>query len=123
VERDYLSVDDLSPKELSELLDLAADVKARPEAYEGRLTGRSIALIFEKPSTRTRVSFPNKRKRSFAPGSTGASRSTSRSSSATLKAFGLRCARSRRTGFVYRSSGRTTQSPVFRSSGTEEGIW
>jgi ornithine carbamoyltransferase len=57
VERDYLSVDDLSPKEFMELLDLAADVKARPEAYDGRLAGRSVALIFEKPSTRTRVSF------------------------------------------------------------------
>jgi ornithine carbamoyltransferase len=57
VERDYLSVDDLSPKEFMGLLDLAADVKARPEAYDGRLAGRSVALIFEKPSTRTRVSF------------------------------------------------------------------
>ena len=57
MEHDYLSVDDLSPKELGEMLDLAADVKQRPEAYAGRLAGRSIALIFEKPSTRTRVSF------------------------------------------------------------------
>lgn len=57
VDTTYLSVDDLSPKELGELLDLAADVKSRPEAYAGRLAGRSIALIFEKPSTRTRVSF------------------------------------------------------------------
>jgi ornithine carbamoyltransferase len=57
VVHDYLSVDDLSPKELEGLLDLAADVKARPEQYERRLAGRSIALIFEKPSTRTRVSF------------------------------------------------------------------
>lgn len=57
MERDYLSVDDLTPKEFSEILDLAADVKARPEAYDGRLAGRSVALIFEKPSTRTRVSF------------------------------------------------------------------
>jgi len=57
VELDYLSVDDLSPKELGELLDLAADVKARPDAYAGRLADRSVALIFEKPSTRTRVSF------------------------------------------------------------------
>lgn len=57
VDTAYLSVDDLSPKELGELLDLAADVKARPEAFAGRLAGRSIALIFEKPSTRTRVSF------------------------------------------------------------------
>ena len=54
---DYLSVDDLNPKELGGLLDLAADVKARPERYQGQLAGRSIALIFEKPSTRTRVSF------------------------------------------------------------------
>ncbi|MGH2540361.1 MAG: ornithine carbamoyltransferase [Actinomycetota bacterium] len=57
MDQDYLSVDDLSPKELSELLDLAADVKTRPEAFQGRLAGRTIALIFEKPSTRTRVSF------------------------------------------------------------------
>lgn len=57
MDTDYLSVDDLSPKEFIELLDLAADLKARPEVYEGRLAGRSVALIFEKPSTRTRVSF------------------------------------------------------------------
>jgi ornithine carbamoyltransferase len=54
---DYLSVDDLSPKELLDLLDLASRVKADPTAYAGHLSGRSIALIFEKPSTRTRVSF------------------------------------------------------------------
>ena len=53
----YLSVDDLSVKDLGQLLDLAADVKDRPEAFAGVLAGRSIALIFEKPSTRTRVSF------------------------------------------------------------------
>jgi len=54
---DYLSVDDLSPEELLDLLDLAARVKADPAAHAGQLAGRSIALIFEKPSTRTRVSF------------------------------------------------------------------
>ena len=57
VDTAFLSIDDLSPKELGELLDLAADVKDRPGEYAGRLEGRSIALIFEKPSTRTRVSF------------------------------------------------------------------
>ena len=54
---DYLSVDDLSPAELADLLDLSAKVKSDPGAYAQRLGGRSVALIFEKPSTRTRVSF------------------------------------------------------------------
>jgi ornithine carbamoyltransferase len=55
--RNYLSVDDLSPQQLGDLFDLSAKVKADPGAYRDRLAGRSIALIFEKPSTRTRVSF------------------------------------------------------------------
>jgi ornithine carbamoyltransferase len=55
--RDYLSVDDLTPDELTELLDLAARIKADPGSFAGRLSGRNVALIFEKPSTRTRVSF------------------------------------------------------------------
>jgi ornithine carbamoyltransferase len=57
MKRDYLSVDDLSPKELADVLALSASVKADPSAYADRLRGRSVALIFEKPSTRTRVSF------------------------------------------------------------------
>jgi ornithine carbamoyltransferase len=57
VERDFLSVDDLSPDELSGLLDLSAKVKAQPGDHAERLRGKSAALIFEKPSTRTRVSF------------------------------------------------------------------
>jgi ornithine carbamoyltransferase len=55
--RDYLSVDDLSSGELSEVLDLSSMVKADPSTYADRLRGRSVALIFEKASTRTRVSF------------------------------------------------------------------
>src|SRR3989337_2762428 len=55
--RHYLSVDDLSTAELPQLLGLAAEVKARPAGHAQALSGRSIALIFEKPSTRTRVSF------------------------------------------------------------------
>ncbi len=57
MERDFLSIDDLSPKELTRLLDLSAKVKATPEDYAGRLQGKAVAMIFEKPSTRTRVSF------------------------------------------------------------------
>ncbi|HET9723311.1 MAG TPA: ornithine carbamoyltransferase [Actinomycetota bacterium] len=57
MDRDYLSVDDLSAEELAALLDLSAKVKAQPGDYAARLDGRSVAMIFEKPSTRTRVSF------------------------------------------------------------------
>jgi ornithine carbamoyltransferase len=50
-------VDDLSAAELSGLLDDADEVKGAPETWNTRLQGQQIALIFEKPSTRTRVSF------------------------------------------------------------------
>jgi ornithine carbamoyltransferase len=54
--RDFLSVDDVTPDELVALLDGADRHKAerRPRTT---LQGRTVALIFEKPSTRTRVSF------------------------------------------------------------------
>jgi len=54
--RDYLSVDDLSPEELTELLGDAAAMKVKPEKHADALAGSHVALIFEKPSTRTRVS-------------------------------------------------------------------
>jgi ornithine carbamoyltransferase len=57
VDRDFLSIDDLTTAELHELLELAAKVKAAPGDHAGRLAGKSVALIFEKASTRTRVSF------------------------------------------------------------------
>ncbi len=56
-ERDFLSIDDLSPSELNDLLDAADAVKRDPASWRDRLDGKSIAMIFEKPSTRTRVSF------------------------------------------------------------------
>jgi ornithine carbamoyltransferase len=55
--RDFLSLHDLSVPEVEALLDLAAEVKAHPSAYARALEGRTAALIFEKPSLRTRVSF------------------------------------------------------------------
>ncbi len=57
MKKDYLSVDDLTSEELADLLRLAGAVKADPAAFANHLGGRSVALIFEKPSTRTRVSF------------------------------------------------------------------
>ena len=55
--RDFLSIDSLSTEELHQLLSDAAKAKEKPEKFADALDGKQIALIFEKPSTRTRVSF------------------------------------------------------------------
>ena len=54
---DFLSIDDLGAEEIGSILDAAAKVKGKPSSWANRLQDRQIALIFEKPSTRTRVSF------------------------------------------------------------------
>jgi len=48
---------DATTDELHQLLDIAADVKRSPEHYRTALSGQSLALLFEKPSLRTRVTF------------------------------------------------------------------
>ncbi|HEY8694408.1 MAG TPA: ornithine carbamoyltransferase [Chloroflexota bacterium] len=53
--RDFLSVDDLSAEELVHLLDLADRLKAGEQSEA--LKGRSVALLFEHPSLRTRLTF------------------------------------------------------------------
>jgi ornithine carbamoyltransferase len=55
--RDLLTGMEWSPAQVRELRHLAADIKARPDRYRGALAGRFLALIFEKPSLRTRVTF------------------------------------------------------------------
>jgi ornithine carbamoyltransferase len=55
--RDFLSMDDLSAEELLGILDLADKIKKSPGRYPDKIAGKQVALIFEKPSTRTRVSF------------------------------------------------------------------
>jgi ornithine carbamoyltransferase len=55
--RDYLSVDDLANDELTHILDLADRMKADRSVHATTLAGKAVALIFEKSSTRTRVSF------------------------------------------------------------------
>jgi ornithine carbamoyltransferase len=59
LKRDFLTGEELGAFELGKLLDRAAELKAGRRDGVGRdsLTGRSIALVFEKPSTRTRISF------------------------------------------------------------------
>jgi ornithine carbamoyltransferase len=54
---DLLTGAEWSPAHTRELLQLSADVKARPVRYASTLSGKFIALIFEKPSLRTRVTF------------------------------------------------------------------
>ncbi len=56
---DFLAISELTPKALADLLDLAADMKANPAnpKYCTALSGQTLGLIFEKPSTRTRISF------------------------------------------------------------------
>ena len=55
--RHFLSLGALSADELVELLDAADAVKAKPRSLSTKLANKQVALIFEKPSTRTRVSF------------------------------------------------------------------
>ena len=58
-EKKFLKLLDLSPDEITGLLDLAADLKAKKAAGipHDYYKGKNIALIFEKTSTRTRCSF------------------------------------------------------------------
>jgi ornithine carbamoyltransferase len=57
--RHFLTGEELDRAELTALLDRAAELKAGREEGEGgeALAGRSVALLFGKPSTRTRISF------------------------------------------------------------------
>ena len=54
---DFLSLRDFTPAQVRHLLDLAADIKARPSDSRRRSKGKTLAMIFEKPSLRTRVTF------------------------------------------------------------------
>ena len=57
MKRDYVNENDWKGAEIGAILDLAARVKKDPRGYRGALSGRTLAMIFEKSSTRTRVSF------------------------------------------------------------------
>lgn len=55
--KDLLSLRELSTNDLEVLFKLAEKMKKDPAAYHAKLKGRSLALLFQKPSMRTRVSF------------------------------------------------------------------
>jgi ornithine carbamoyltransferase len=52
-----LTLKDWSSKEVRELIDGSLEIKRNPEKYEFALEGKSLAMIFQKTSTRTRLSF------------------------------------------------------------------
>ena len=55
--KDFLTFDEMSVKETSALISLAHSLKKKRIQTSTQLKGKTLAMIFEKPSTRTRVSF------------------------------------------------------------------
>lgn len=96
--RHLLSIDDVTPEAITELLDLAegfVDVLARDVPKVPTLRGKTIALLFFENSTRTRLSFDRAAKAlsadvlSFTPGGSSVSKGESLKDTAlTLKAMG-----------------------------------
>ena len=57
MKKDLLSIKDLSTKEIDFIFKLSTDLKKNKKKFSKALSGKSLALIFQKPSNRTRVSF------------------------------------------------------------------
>ena len=55
--RHLVAIHDLSVEEVASILRSAGEIKSEPEKYRTALAGKTLAMIFEKSSTRTRVSF------------------------------------------------------------------
>lgn len=53
----FLADDQLNKQQILDLIALARDIKQHPKNYQNALSGKSVAMIFEKPSLRTHVSF------------------------------------------------------------------
>ncbi|MGL5472711.1 MAG: ornithine carbamoyltransferase [Shewanella sp.] len=53
----FLSIKELTQQQLLDLITLAKAIKANPAEYRHALDGKSVVMLFEKPSLRTRVSF------------------------------------------------------------------
>ena len=55
--KDFIEVHNYTADEIHEIFLLARDIKAKPKKFHDALEGQTLAMIFEKSSTRTRVSF------------------------------------------------------------------
>jgi ornithine carbamoyltransferase len=57
MKKDLLTIRETSPEEIRDIFSLTGSLKSEPEKFASVLKGKSLALIFEKPSNRTYVSF------------------------------------------------------------------
>lgn len=57
MKKDLISIKDLTPKEIDDIFILTEKLKKEPQKFKTALSGKTLALIFEKPSNRTYVSF------------------------------------------------------------------
>jgi len=57
MKKDFISIHDLTLYDFHEIMDLAAEIKDKPGHFRKALKGRVLAMIFQKPSLRTRVTF------------------------------------------------------------------
>ncbi len=57
MKKDFISIKDLTPQETKEIFNLTDKLKKDKAKFSKVLTGKTLALIFQKPSNRTRVSF------------------------------------------------------------------
>jgi ornithine carbamoyltransferase len=55
--KDFIEIHDYTAAEVREIFELAREMKANPSKFSRALDGQTLAMIFEKSSTRTRVSF------------------------------------------------------------------
>jgi ornithine carbamoyltransferase len=55
--KDFISIREYGTEEIREILQEALAIKASPAKYERALAGKALAMLFEKPSLRTRVTF------------------------------------------------------------------
>jgi len=54
---DFISIHDLSIYEFNQILELTEQIKTNPQRFQNKLKNKILAMIFQKPSLRTRVTF------------------------------------------------------------------
>ncbi len=57
MKKDFIALKDFSSEELTGMLDLADRIKRSPQEFQSALQGKTLGMIFNKKSTRTRISF------------------------------------------------------------------